>query len=121
MSDCCSGIIEFLTTESKTLQETPEESYYRRNLGWVCHVQAMDKAQESIVVAALARFFSHVHVHLPHQSGQDLPSSCQKQETPNISMHCSSTAGISSMSLSMVVSVSCTIVVNNQHGIEETA
>ena len=36
-------------------QETPEESYYRRNLGQVSHVQAMDKTQESIVVAALSR------------------------------------------------------------------
>ena len=37
------------TTESKTLQETPEKSYYRRNLGRARRVQAMDKAQESIV------------------------------------------------------------------------
>ena len=49
---------------SLALQETPEESYNIRNLGWVCRVQAMYKAQEtSIVVAALARFFSHDHVH----------------------------------------------------------
>ena len=63
-------------------------------------VRAIDKAQESIVVAALARFFSDGHVHLPHQCCQDLPFSCQKQETTNISMHFSSTAGICSMSLS---------------------
>ena len=42
--------------------EIPEESNYRRNLGWVSRVQAMDKAQESIMLAAMARFFSHVHV-----------------------------------------------------------
>ena len=69
-------------------------------------VQAMDKAQESKVVAALARFFSHVHIHLPHQSSQNLPSSWQKRETPNISIHFSSKAGISSMILSTEVSVS---------------
>ena len=69
----------------------------------------MDKAEESIVVAALASFFSHVHVHLLRQSGQDLPSSCQKQETPNISMGFSSI----SMSLPTVVSVAYNIVVNN--------
>ena len=76
-------------------------------------VQAMDKAQESIVVAALARFLSHVLVHLPLQSGQDLPPSCQKQETLYISMHFSSTAGISSMSLSTEVLVPYTFMVNN--------
>ena len=59
--------------------------------------------------------FSHIHVHLPHQSGQDLPSSCQKRENPNISKCFFSTAGISSISLAY------TIVVNNQHGLEETA
>ena len=57
MSDCCSGIIGFSTTDSNLLQETPKESYYRRKLGRVSRVQAMDKAQESIVVTALARFF----------------------------------------------------------------
>ena len=59
MSDCCSGIIVFSTTESK-LQETLEESYYRRNLGQVSRVQAI----ESLVVAALARFsvtFLNIH------------------------------------------------------------
>ena len=81
----------------------------------------MDRAQESIVVAALARFLSHVLVHLPLQSGQDLPPSCQKWETPYISMRFSSTAGISSMSLSTEVSVSYTFVANNQHEQEETA
>ena len=41
---------------------TPEESYYSRNLGLVSRVvvQAMDKAMESIVVAALARLLSHI-------------------------------------------------------------
>ena len=81
----------------------------------------MDRAQESIVVAALARFLSHVLVHLPLQSGQDLPPSCQKRETPYISMRFSSTAGISSMSLSTEVSVSYPFVANNQHEQEETA
>ena len=81
----------------------------------------MDKAQEFIVVAALARFLRHCQVHLPHQSGQDLPPSCQKRETPYISMRFSSTAGKGSMSLSMEVSVPYTFVVNNQHGLEETA
>ena len=38
-------------------------SSYRRNLGRVSRVQAMDRAQESIVVVALARFLSHVLVH----------------------------------------------------------
>ena len=88
---------------------------------WVSRVQAMDRAQESKVVAALARFLSHVLVHLPLQSGQDLPPSCQKRETPYISMRFSSTAGISSMSLSTEVSVSYTFVANNQHEQEETA
>ena len=83
--------------------------------------RAMDRAQESIVVAALARFLSHVLVHLPLQSGQDLSPSCQKRETPYISMRFSSTAGISSMSLSAEVSVSYTFVANNQHEQEETA
>ena len=78
--------LRFSTTESKTLQETPEEFYYRKNLGLVSQVQAMDKAEESLVVIALVRFFSHLLVHLPHQSGQNLPSSCQKQETPNIAL-----------------------------------
>ena len=54
-----------------TLQETPEESYYRRNLGPVSHVQARDKAQESIVVAALARL-------LPHFLRQKITSSLSK-------------------------------------------
>ena len=99
----------------------PEESYYRQNLGRVSRVQALDKAQESIVVAALARFLSHVVVHLPLRSGQDLPPSCQKRETPYISMHFSSTAGISSMSLSTEVLVSNTFVANKQHVLEETA
>ena len=90
-------------------------------IGRVSRVQAMDKALESIVVAALARFLSHVLVHLPLQSGQDLPPSCQKRETPYISMRFSSTAGISSMSLSTDVSVSYTFVANNQHELEETA
>ena len=58
---------------------------------------------------------------LPLQSGQDLPPSCQKRETPYISMRFSSTAGISSMSLSTEVSVSYTFVANNQHEQEETA
>ena len=53
--------------------------------------------------------------------GQDLPPSCQKRETPYISMRFSSTAGISSMSLSTEVSVSYTFVANNQHEQEETA
>ena len=110
------GIIRFSTTESKALQETPEESYNRRNLGRVGPVHDMDKALEPIVVAALARYFSHIHVHLTHQSSQDLPFSCQKRETQNISMHFSNTASISSMSLSTVVSVPYTIMVNNQHG-----
>ena len=39
-------------------------SCYRRNLGWVSHVQAMDKARESIVVAALTRFLSHCQVQI---------------------------------------------------------
>ena len=73
------------------------------------------------MVAALARFLSHVLVHLPLQSGQDLPPSCQRRETPYISMRFSSTAGISSLSLSMEGSVSYTLVANNQHGLEETA
>ena len=74
------------------LQETPEESYYRQNLpkGRVSHVQAMDKALESMLVAALARFFSHLHVHLQHQAGQGLSSSCQKRETENINLACPS-------------------------------
>ena len=76
-------------------------------------VRAMDKAQESIVVAALARFFSDGHVHLPHQCGQDLPFSCQKRETTNISMRFSSTVHR--------VSVPYTIMVNILHGLEETA
>ena len=62
--------LRFSTTESKTLQKTPEETYYRQNLGRVSRVQAMDKAQESIVLVDLAKFLSHVHVHLPSQSGQ---------------------------------------------------
>ena len=94
-SDCCSCIIGFSATESKTLQETPEESYYRRNLGRVSRVQPMDKAQESIVEAALTRFLSHCQVHLPLQSGQDMPSSCQKQEIQNISMRFSSKQHVS--------------------------
>ena len=52
------------------------------------------------MVAALARFLSHCQVHLPHQSGQDMPHSCQKRETPYISMHFSSTAGIVNSSFS---------------------
>ena len=47
----------------KHYSKPPEESYYRRNLCRVSHVQAMDKAQESIVVAALARLRSHFHVY----------------------------------------------------------
>ena len=73
------------------------------------------------MVAALARFLSQVLVHLPLQSGQDLPPSCQKRETPYISMRFSCTAGISNMSLAMEVSVPYTFVVNNQHELEETA
>ena len=74
MSDCCSGIIGFSTTESKTLQETPEESYNRRKLGWVSGFQAMEKAKESIIVAALARFFSHFLVMLYRPSCQTVLS-----------------------------------------------
>ena len=62
MSNFCSGIIGFSTSESKTLKETSEESNYRQNLGWVSSVQAMDKAQESIAVAAMARLHSHILV-----------------------------------------------------------
>ena len=87
----------------------------------ISRVQAMDKAQESIVVAALTRFLSHCQVHLPLKSGQDLPPSCQKREIPYISLHLSGTAGISSMPLSTEVSVAYTFVANNQHGLEETA
>ena len=72
------------------------------------------------MVAALAKFFSDFHVLLPYQSGQKLPSSSPKRETPNISMGFSSTVGISSMSLSTVVSVPYSIMVNYQHGLEET-
>ena len=42
-----------------TSYETPDETYYRRNLGRVSRVQAMDKALESIVVAAQARLLGH--------------------------------------------------------------
>ena len=42
--------------ESKTLQETPEESYYRQNLGQVSPVEA--------VVAALSGLLSQLLIHL---------------------------------------------------------
>ena len=47
----------------------------------------------------------HCDVHLSHQSGPELPPSCQQRETPNISMSFFSTGGISSMSRSTIVSV----------------
>ena len=47
---------------SKSGSRLPKNGSYRRNLGRVSRVQAMDRAQESIVVAALARFLSHVLV-----------------------------------------------------------
>ena len=43
----------------QTLQESPEVTYHRRNLDQVSRVQAMDKAQESLWVAALSELFSH--------------------------------------------------------------
>ena len=45
---------------------------YRRNLGLVGRVQSMDKAQESIVVAALARFFSHFLVCFTYTRGVEI-------------------------------------------------
>ena len=38
--------------------------YNNTKNGLVSHVQAMDKAQESIVVAALTRFLSHCQAHV---------------------------------------------------------
>ena len=44
------GILRWMISgnpaESQLIQETPEECYYRRNIGWVSRVIAMDKTTE---------------------------------------------------------------------------
>ena len=70
-------------------------------------------------------FVLYIVVGSGSKSGSRLPKTAPgavfQQETPYISMRFSSTAGISSMSLSTEVSVSYTFVANNQHEQEETA